>query len=101
MILVSVLYPNTPGSRFDHDYYVRTHIPLVRERFGPFGLEDVQILKGVGTDGGPPFQVIALLRFQSLDGLQKALAAHGDEVVGDVANFTDVQPQIQPNEPFG
>ena len=32
MIKVSVMYPNTPGGRFDHDYYRDKHMPLVKER---------------------------------------------------------------------
>ena len=32
MVLVSVLYPNQAGSRFDERYYLDKHIPLVRQR---------------------------------------------------------------------
>ena len=28
MIKVSVMYPNAPGARFDHDYYRDKHLPL-------------------------------------------------------------------------
>ena len=28
MIKVSVLYPNTEGSKFDLDYYVNSHMPM-------------------------------------------------------------------------
>ena len=28
MVKVSVLYPNKPGSRFDIEYYLNTHMPL-------------------------------------------------------------------------
>jgi uncharacterized protein (TIGR02118 family) len=31
MIKVTVMYPNTPGSRFDHDYYRDVHMPLVHK----------------------------------------------------------------------
>src|ERR1044072_1245577 len=34
MIKVSVMYPNTPGARFDHDYYRDKHMPLVKARMG-------------------------------------------------------------------
>src|SRR6185312_4185403 len=34
MIKVSVMYPNTPGGRFDHDYYRDKHMPLVKARLG-------------------------------------------------------------------
>ena len=32
MIKVSVMYPNKPGARFDHDYYRDKHMPLVKAR---------------------------------------------------------------------
>ena len=34
MIKVSVMYPNTPGARFDHQYYRDKHMPLVKARLG-------------------------------------------------------------------
>src|SRR5690242_14837545 len=34
MIKVSVMYPNTPGARFDHAYYRDKHMPLVQARMG-------------------------------------------------------------------
>jgi len=34
MIKVSVMYPNTPGARFDHEYYRDKHMPLVKTRMG-------------------------------------------------------------------
>jgi uncharacterized protein (TIGR02118 family) len=29
MIKVSVMYPNTPGARFNHEYYREKHMPLL------------------------------------------------------------------------
>ncbi|MBD0270870.1 MAG: EthD family reductase [Acetobacteraceae bacterium] len=100
MVLVSVLYPNQAGSRFDERYYMDKHIPLVRQRWGAMGLTDLRVLRGTGTpDGGPAsFRVMALLTFSSADALQKAAAAHGAELFGDIPNFTDVQPVAQVNE---
>jgi len=34
MVKVSVMYPNTPGARFDHAYYRDKHMPLVKKRMG-------------------------------------------------------------------
>jgi hypothetical protein len=33
-IFVTVKYPNKEGSRFDMDYYINNHLPLVTEKFG-------------------------------------------------------------------
>jgi hypothetical protein len=40
MVVVTALYPNEPGSSFDYDYYLNKHVPLVRERWRPMGLEN-------------------------------------------------------------
>lgn len=37
IIKVSVMYPNTPGARFDHEYYRDKHMPLVKTRMGHAG----------------------------------------------------------------
>mgnify|MGYP003667180293 CR=1 FL=1 len=34
MIKVSVMYPNNPGSHFDHDYYRDQHMPMVKRLMG-------------------------------------------------------------------
>ncbi len=97
MILVSVMYP--AGPRFDHDYYLKTHMPLVRERWSGLGLHEATVVTGQGTpDGGAaPFQVIALLKFESADAFAKAAAAHGAEIFADIPNFTEAQAQVQIN----
>ena len=97
MVLVSVMYP--AGGRFDMDYYLGHHMPLVRERWSSFGLHEAKVIKGVSTpDGGEaPFQVIALLTWDSADAFAKAAAAHGPEIFGDIPKFTDRQAQVQIN----
>ena len=100
MTIVTVMYPKTEHSRFDLDYYLRTHASLVRERLGSFGLQDVRLMRGNGLlDGSKPqFEVIAALMFPSIQHLQNALEAHGQEIISDIAKFTDIQPVIQLNE---
>ena len=34
MIKVSVMFPNTPGARFNHEYYRDKHMPLLQSRMG-------------------------------------------------------------------
>jgi uncharacterized protein (TIGR02118 family) len=100
MVLVSVLYPNQSGARFDERYYVDRHIPLVRRHWDAMGLRDVRLLRGTGTPAGgeAPFRIIALLTFETAAALREAVAAHGAEVFADIPRFTDVRPVVQVNE---
>lgn len=100
MILVSVMYPGGEGTRFDLDYYLKSHMPLVSERWSALGLHDYKIVKGIGKPDGTaaPFQVMALLSFASAEAFKNAGKAHGAEIFGDIPNFTDVQPVIQLND---
>lgn len=98
MVTLSVLYPKTPSSHFDHDYYLNTHTPLVKARFTPEGIDLFQSISA--PDGGPaPYELIALIHFSSVDHLQTALATHGPEVLGDIPRFTNVEPLVQINRP--
>lgn len=98
MISLTVLYPKTSDSHFDLNYYVNTHTPLVKDRLTPFGLTGVDLRAGLA--GGAPdtpatYAMICNLSFETVEALQAALAAHGPELIGDIPNFTDVQPTMQ------
>jgi uncharacterized protein (TIGR02118 family) len=101
MIIVSVVYPKHGESHFDHEYYVKKHLPLVWARWGGMGLSKLEALRGEASmDGGvPAFELIALLSFDSMESVQAALAAAGAEILGDIPNFTNIQPVIQVNRP--
>lgn len=102
-MIVSVTYPHTEGSHFDVDYYVKSHMKLVHDRWSPLGLKSFQIVRGTGTpDGKPPAAtMLVLLDFESPEAFGRAVEAHGAEVMGDVPNFTDIVPSLQFNEVLG
>jgi len=65
MIKVSVMYPNTPGSRFDHAYYANSHMcvtssatrwKLSRAGFGPHAQEIMSDIPNY-TDIAPVIQI--------------------------------------------
>ncbi|MBL6752049.1 MAG: EthD family reductase [Nevskia sp.] len=100
MIRVSIFYPNTEGSRFDVDYYVNSHIPMVAGKLKP-ALKGVWVdrgLSGRAPDSRPPYVVIAHMLFDSVDAFRQAYAPHATVFRGDVPNYTDVEPLMQINE---
>ncbi len=104
MIRVSVFYPAKDGGKFDHEYYAKKHMPLVKARVGGLGLLRLEIDKGLagGAPGAPaPFVCVGHLYFNSVADFQAAMKAHGAELMGDVPNFTNIQPQVQISEIVG
>ncbi len=104
MLCVSVLYPNQPGKKFDHDYYAARHMPMVQERLQSFGMQRYEIDRGLagGAPGTPaPFVCIGRLYFDSLANFQRALITEGPAIMADIPNYTDVEFQMQVSEAAG
>ena len=100
MIRVTVVYPNTEGSRFDINYYCKTHIPLV-ERLVGSALKGVAVEQGVaGSAPGSlaPYLAIGQLQFDSAEAFQASFGPHAQEIMRDIPNYTNVQPVIQISE---
>ncbi len=93
---ITVLYDNVEGATFDLEYYLAKHMPLVAEKFHPFGLKGWRVLKAVGTPTGdtPRFSIIANLEFDTPDQFRAAVAAEGGPVFGDVPNFSNQEPIV-------
>jgi uncharacterized protein (TIGR02118 family) len=100
MFVITVLYPLTPGTTFDMDYYINSHLPLVRRLLEPMGQREMRMYKGLsdGGPGEPTFGVIAELFFDDMESLTAALVAHGAETQADIPNFTDSTPIVQISE---
>jgi uncharacterized protein (TIGR02118 family) len=104
MVRISVLYPNEPGKKFDLDYYINKHMKLVRDRLGAFGVTRTEVDKGVagGAPGSSaPYVAIGHVYASSLADFQKGMGQHGKEILGDIPNYTNIQPQIQISEIAG
>ncbi len=101
MPVMAVMYPGGDATRFDHDYYKETHMPMVRRLWGPLGLQHDQVMRGQpAPDGAPPAYVtMTLLTFGSMDEFKAAAAQHGAELFGDIPNFYDGSPSIGVFEP--
>ncbi|HUA87735.1 MAG TPA: EthD family reductase [Bryobacteraceae bacterium] len=100
MIRVVVSYPTQTGSRFDLEYYLNQHIPMVHQKLEPHGLTGTSVDQGIG--GGAPgsparYQIQCHLNFATMEGMQAGLSAEGAALMADIPNFTDVRPEMQIN----
>ena len=96
MIRVTVSYPATPGTPFDHAYYESKHRELVQSLMGPHGLVRVEIDRGLTDGGGKPAPVVAAahLLFTDMASFQAAMGAAGKAVNADIRNYTSIVPSI-------
>ena len=96
MLYVMVLYPNQSGSKFDFDYYMKKHIPMVESLLNT----SIAVSKGIATPNGTPiaFVCTARMRINSLEEFSTAFAKHGAQITGDIPNYTDIQPSVQIDE---
>jgi uncharacterized protein (TIGR02118 family) len=100
MIKVSVLYPNRDGSKFDMDYYCKSHIPMVQQKLGAAckGVAVEHGLSGATTGSRPAYIAMGHLYFDSAEAFQAAFGPHAQVIMADIANYTDIQPMIQVSE---
>ncbi len=100
VIKVSVLYPNTAGCKFDMEYYLTRHMPMVQQKLGP-ACKRMAGEQGIaGGAPGAPATYVAMghLYFDSTDAFQAAFAPHAQSILADIPNYTDTQPTIQVSE---
>ena len=89
-VKVSVLYPASEGSTFDMDYYKTTHREIVERVLGPGAVRGEQ-----GIDD-QPFMATGHLIYESMEAMQTGMAGpDAGEAMADVANFTNITPQMQ------
>jgi uncharacterized protein (TIGR02118 family) len=100
MIKVSVLYANQEGSKFDMNYYCKTHIPMVQEKLGTAckGAAVEQGVSGATPGSRPAFIAMGHLYFDSVADFQAAFGPHAGAIMADIPNYTDIQPTIQISE---
>jgi uncharacterized protein (TIGR02118 family) len=100
MIKVSVFYPTQNGSKFDMDYYCKSHIPMVQQKLGA-ACKRVAIeggLSGATPRSRPAFVAMGHLYFDSAEAFEAAFGPHAKEIMADIPNYTDIQPTIQISE---
>lgn len=102
MIRVAVIYPNKQEQKqeFDIDYFINNHMPLVVEKYTPFGLVKTEVDAAKVKDGAQaaPYIAIGYMMFESTKSFMQAYKAVGHEIMPDIVNFTDIEPKIQISE---
>ncbi len=89
-VKVSVLYPASEGSTFDMDYYKVKHREIVERVLGPVEFSCEQGLPD------QPFMATGHLVYESMEAMQAGMGGpDAGEAMADIANFTNVTPQLQ------
>jgi len=99
MVKVTILYPNGDGNTFDMDYYTKKHMPMVADLLKP--MKFYKIDKGIGgrTPEEPvPYLAIGYLYFDKLSDYQESFGANAQKILGDIPNYTNIQPVLQISE---
>lgn len=75
MTTMYVTYPGDAATRFDRDYYVAQHLPLVMECWAPYGLQSCGAFFPSGDGAGTIAIAIAECKFRGAGGGAR-LAGH-------------------------
>lgn len=96
MHVITILYPRTDDSTFDMDYYTSSHMPMFAEVLG-------EACKGWGAATVPAgkYAAIGWATVTTADAFNAAMAEHGAKVMGDIPNYTNVQPELLVGEYAG
>lgn len=84
-------YPGDADTRFDREYYIRNHLPLVMKAWGPYGLETTAAFFPTGDGAGTI--AIAVCVFRDDAAMKAGLGSPQTAgVMADVKKFTNAQP---------
>lgn len=91
-IVVYVTYQGTPETRFDRDYYVNGHLPLVMKSWEQYGFLSVEAF--FPAQNKPGTIAICECVFADDAAIEAAFSsAEVPEVMADVGHFTDATPE--------
>lgn len=90
-VVVYVTYQGNPQDRFDREYYINVHLPLVMRAWGKYGLVNVAAFY-------PPVEqtgTVAICEciFRDRSAMEAVFSSpEVPEVMSDVGYFTDLEP---------
>jgi uncharacterized protein (TIGR02118 family) len=73
--------------KFDMDYYLKTHMPLQLRCHGPYGMRSYHVVKPTEDS---PYVVQTVEFWDTLEGMERAIAEAGEEPGADIKNYTDI-----------
>lgn len=83
---------------FDMDYYLASHMPMIEQAWGPYGLKSWSINTFADpcplTGSRPPYLVQTTCYFDTGENLKLALEKGGERTKPDVEKFSNVFPVI-------
>ncbi len=102
MFNISSIYPKIKGFEFDFDYYLNRHMPRsIALLSAAKGFKGVSVERGMDIDEPKlesSYVAMCHYYFDSLEDFMAAFAPHAEELQGDIANYTNIEPVIQINE---
>jgi uncharacterized protein (TIGR02118 family) len=91
MIRLMVTYPRGEETTFDADYWTGTHMPLVSSSWSEAVRWEADLAAADSPNHG-----IAHIYFDSAESMAAAMGGpNTGAVMGDIVNYTNVQPVIQ------
>jgi len=100
MKCITVLYPAKDNDAFDFDFYVRRHVPLIKDILGN-SLHRVEVRRGATANDGssaPTYTCVISIWIADWPAYEKAIAARASELIAEVPLFTKVMPVMQIDE---
>lgn len=95
-----VSYQGDSTTRFDIDYYINIHCPLVREAWDAYGLESASVYLPTDKEGSTILIWAGI--FKDRFALEAAFTAPlTPKVMEDIKHFTDITPTRNIAQPFG
>lgn len=99
MVKISILYPQTPDSTFDMEYYLSRHMPmslgLLRSHPGFIALSVERGVEAPQSGSAPPYVAMCHYTFTSAEDFVAAFMPHAAVLQSDIANYTNIAPVVQ------
>ncbi|MCO6147940.1 EthD family reductase [Flavobacterium sp. NRK1] len=100
MIKVLAYFKNTKGKKFDIDYYVNHHLPLIKKICGE-NLKNLSVDRGLfghEPNSEPVYIIVTHFYFENLEAFQNSIVNNLNTILADSPNFTDIEPVFQISE---